>query len=284
MKIIKALLLGFYCYVMLFGLVNLYVIILAWIILSVLLLQGHSHNGFDIDYIAYNSALYIVNPYLKTLFFVAALILCISVGKICVLLFTLFSMAFITIFIGKIPYKRYISLLTVPFVFIMLSTFTMALELKGGIHITRNGQIEGLKLFLTALSGISCLYGLALSTPMSDLIEVLKKIKVPSIIIELMFLIYRFVFVLSDTMNDMRISAKVRGGFNNYRNSIYSCGMILSNLLIYSLKKSNNFYDAMLSRCYNGNLAFYCEYNKIKITHIIYCIIYFVIAGVICLV
>lgn len=242
----------------------------------------HSHSAADIDYFAYNSKLYKVNPYFKTVFFILALIVSIALKNMTVCIFTFAVMSFITLFIGKINWRIYRKLLTLPLYFIILSCITMAFEFKGGIHLSKTGLSNCIKVFFTAFSGVSCLYALALSTPMADIIEVLKKVKTPSIIIELMFLIYRFIFVLSETAGNMNKSAKCRYGFCGYRNSVNTYSQIAKNLMIYSLNKTNNFYDSMISRKYNGNIGFYCSYDKIKIKYVLMGITYFVIIGGLC--
>lgn len=284
MKILKALVLGLYFYVMLVGILPYYAIIFIWLISLLILMDGHLHNGYDIDYIAYNSTLYDTNPFLKAVFCVMALIVCVELKNIYVSIFTLIAMTFISICIGKVPINKYKSLMSVPLYFIMLSTITMAVEIKGGIQITRSGQIEGVKLILLAISSISCLYALTLSTPVAELIEVFRKMKIPELVIELMFLIYRFIFVLLDVMYNMINAAKVRNGLAGYKNTIKSYGYIARNLFIYSLKKINNYYDAMMGRKYDGSIAFYCEFKKCSLKDILFCVIYFMIVGVICLV
>lgn len=246
--------------------------------------HNHTHSIADIDYFAYNSNLYNINPYLKTAFFILALILCIGVNNIKVCVFTFFAMSGLTLFGGGINWHTYRKLLALPLTFILLSAITMVVDISGGIHISYQGIRAAVKLSVLAFSGVSCLYGLALSTPMADLIEVLKKVKIPLIIIELMFLIYRFIFVLSEVLSNMNKSAKCRNGFNGYRNSIKTYGMISRNLMLYSFNKTNKFYDAMTARKYNGQIAFYCDYNKVKFKHILYMAIYFGVVCVLCLI
>jgi cobalt/nickel transport system permease protein len=54
----------------------------------------------------------------------------------------------------------------------------------------------------------------------------------------------------------MRISAESRLGFCDYRTSLKSFANIAGNLLIVSLQRAGNYYDAMESRCYDGALLF----------------------------
>ena len=46
-----------------------------------------------------------------------------------------------------------------------------------------------------------------MSTPIADIIQVLYSIKCPKLVVELMFLIYRFIFMLMDVLHNMTISA-----------------------------------------------------------------------------
>ena len=63
----------------------------------------------------------------------------------------------------------------------------------GDWYITgsRDSVRDGALLWAVALSAVSCLYFLSLNTTMTDILEVLRKLHVPALLIELMLLIYR---------------------------------------------------------------------------------------------
>ena len=243
-----------------------------------------------IDHNAYNSALNKLNSVYKTLFFAAVLIYGIAIDNIRVSLFIIASMAFITVCLGRIKPDYYLRIMKIPALFIVLSITAIAVIFSraetglftlsvGGINIfvTQNGISESIHIIIRAFGALSCMYGLALSTPMADIIDVLRKFKLPEIIIELMFLIYRFIFVLLDTVRNMTKAAISRNGYCGVRASFYSFGNIGKNLLLYSLKKANSAYDAMESRGYEGSIAFYSEDSKVKIGEIVFFVLYFVV-------
>ena len=58
------------------------------------------------------------------------------------------------------------------------------------------GRQDAMLTFCRAMGGVSCLYFLSLSTPLPEVIHCLEKIHVPQVVLELMFLIYRFLFLL----------------------------------------------------------------------------------------
>lgn len=283
MNIVKAVLLFLYCYAMLKGIVPCYAVALIFVVgLLFVISTKHSHEATDIDYIAYNSRLYNVNPFFKIIFFITSLIICVLGDNIWVSLFTFVSMGFITLYLGGVKWHTYKRLLILPLFFLMASTITIAVDINNGLYLSHTGQIRGIILFIKAMSSVTCLYALALSTPLSDIIEVLRFFKVPNIIIELMFLIYRFIFILSKIINNMLNSAKIRYGFNSFKNMINTYSLIAGNLLINTLKKSNDYYDSLLSRKYKGNIAFYCNYDKIKLRDILFGAIYLIIVGGLC--
>ena len=109
-------------------------------------------------------------------------------------------------------------------------------------------------LILTALASVSCLYFLSFHTPMPDILSVLRRLRCPKLILELMLLIYRFIFVLFEVAHAIRVSQNSRLGNRNYRTSMKSFGAMASALLIRAMKKSDALYNAMEARCYNGDI------------------------------
>ena len=116
-----------------------------------------------------------------------------------------------------------------------------------------------LQLILTALAAVSCLYFLSFTTPMPDILEVLRKLHCPGLLIELMLLIYRFIFILLDTASAISTSQNCRLGNKDYRTSLKSFGLLGSVLMIRAITRSNKLYDAMEARCYDGRIRVLSE-------------------------
>ena len=106
----------------------------------------------------------------------------------------------------------------------------------------------------TALSAVTCLYFLSLNTVMTDILGALRKLHLPSLLIELMLLIYRFIFVLFQTASAITVSQQARLGNRDFKTRVRSFGAMGSALFIRALKRSNTLYDAMESRCYDGSI------------------------------
>ena len=90
---------------------------------------------------------------------------------------------------------------------------------------------------------------------MPDILNVLRRIHCPRLILELMLLIYRFIFVLFEISSAIRTAQNSRLGNRDYRTSMKSLQRPwFSALFIRAMKKSNALYDAMESRCYDGTI------------------------------
>lgn len=220
-----------------------------------------------IDKLCYNSKLRYENAGEKFAFAMITLLFCVMSRSIVVACIVLAVTGILTVYKGGIPFSRYIHFLTVPLAFLILSTIAIVLNLKHepldlfAIPIDNwylTGSVDALlyalQLILTALSAVSCLYFLSMTTPMPDILNVLGKLHCPKLMIELMLLIYRFIFVLLDTAYYISTSQNSRLGNRDYRTSLNSFGALGSVLMIRAVKRSNALYSAMEARCYDGTI------------------------------
>ena len=225
-----------------------------------------------IDKLSYRSKLRYINAAEKFFFSAATLILCVAGRSVTAGLFVLAVMGILTVWKGGIPLSRYLKLLTVPLVFLLMNVMILGLSIRrtpldvfafsfGGWYLTasRGTLFYALQVFVTAMAAVSCLYFLSCNTPMTDILKVLKQLKCPKLMIELMLLIYRFIFVLLDSAHEISISQKSRLGNISYRTSLKSFGSLVSALFIRAVRRSGILYDAMESRCYDGEIRVLSE-------------------------
>ncbi|UYZ33630.1 cobalt ECF transporter T component CbiQ [Clostridium beijerinckii] len=252
---------------------------------------GHKHGeGYSIDFYAYASKIRHWNAEFKVYLSVLTLVLCIVFNNPYVSATVIIAMAYITVIKGKIPAAEYLSILAIPITFILLSTFTIAIDFSkqpigqynlylGFCYIfTSTVQLKKMIfLILKIFAAISALQMMTLSTPTSEIIYVLRKAHVPKLIVELMSLIYRYIFILMDVFTKMKSSAKSRQGYCDFKTSCYTFGSIASNMLIISLRKANAYYDAMESRCYDGDLVFLEEDKNVEVIQIVFSAVFIII-------
>ena len=245
----------------------------------------HEHGGsFSVDYYAYASRMRSWNAGFKVLFSIISLLLCIACNNLFVSLAVIFFMGFLTVAVGGLKLHHYISMLLVPIIFLIFGTIAIAIGFSmhpvGQYHVHYCSKASLLKagnLVLKALGAVSALYMMTLTTPLSEIIAVLRKAHVPKLIIELMNMIYRYIFIMIDTHSRMKNSAESRLGYCDFKTSCYSFGQVASNLLVVSLKRGNNYYNALEARCYNGDLQFLEEEKQVKAGQVVMAVIFIII-------
>ena len=139
----------------------------------------------------------------------------------------------------------------------------------GGWYLTTNVHsfVYGLRLILTSMAAVSCLYFLSFTTPMPDILEVLRALHCPGLLIELMLLIYRFIFVLLNTASAITTSQNCRLGNRDYKTALKSFGMLGSSLMIRSVTRSGKLFDSMEARCYDGTIRVLSQTRPPKKKH-----------------
>ncbi|MBW9150320.1 cobalt ECF transporter T component CbiQ [Clostridium sp. CM028] len=251
---------------------------------------GHKHGeGFSIDFYAYTSKIRHWNATFKVSLSVLILILCIVLENPYVSVVVIIAMAYLTIVKGELPVNEYLSIMAIPIIFILLGTFTIAIDFSkqpmgqynlylGFCYVfTSQAKLKEVAfLILKVFAAISALQMMTLSTPSSEIIYVLRKAHVPKLIVELMNLIYRYIFILMDVYTKMKNSAESRQGYCDFKTSCYTFGSIASNMLVISLKKANDYYDAMEARCYDGDLIFLEEDKKVETIQIASAVVFII--------
>lgn len=247
-----------------------------------------------IDYYAYRSGMRKWNAGYKVLLAVSTLCLVIGMNRLWVSLFVVAAMGGLTLAVGKLPVKIYLHYMTVPLAFMVISGLMIALEFAGhpvgkwnlNLHIcyiciTEESLETAIQVFFKAAAGMSALYMMAFSTPMSEFISVLQRLRMPGMIIELMHLIYRYIFILLDVAEEMQTAAKARLGYCNLKQGFHTFAGIAGNLFLISLRKANAYYDAMVARGYDGKLEFLTEEYPVRGWQLAALVLYFaVLAGI----
>lgn len=220
------------------------------------------------DTYAYASRLKATDPMQKFIFAFLTLGVCLWADQLLVSLAVILMMSGVALWFGGTPLSVWLKLMIVPISFLLIGIFTIAInisyESQGFIFafpvagfwvgISEIGIYQGINLFFRVLGSVSCLYFLSLSTPMVDLLSVLRKLRLPKLIVEMMGLIYRFIFVLLETAVTMLIAQNSRLGYVNLVSGYRSMGSLASALFIRAYKRSNELYTALEARGYDGEL------------------------------
>lgn len=237
----------------------------------------------QIDCHAYSNRLFSVHPGEKTAFSLITMIICLASPSAAASLATVLLMAGITLFRAGIPWRPYLRLMSVPVLFLVLGAAAVAVSFSGGaeghlagialnwvsIGVTSRDLSVAAGLFFKSLGATSCLFFLSLTTPMVEIVSVLRKAGAPALMVELVALVYRFIFVLAETAESIYTSQSSRLGYRNFRTSYQSLGRLAANLFIRAYQRSQALFTALSARCYTGDLRVLESDYKVSIKNVI---------------
>ncbi len=126
----------------------------------------------------------------------------------------------------------------------------------GPVWVSSSGaSVEtALRLVTRALGGAAAMDFLALTTPLVDLIDLMRRLRTPALLIDLMTVMYRFVFTLLESLNRIYTAQDSRLGYINLRQGIASAGLLGSRLFVDAYQHSQRLQTALESRGYAGDL------------------------------
>ena len=219
------------------------------------------------DRYAYLSRLRRVDPVAKVWVSLAVLLLCLFSESIAVGLVTLAVMCVLNVALGGQRPGTVLHFMKVPLAFLVIGCLTIVIRPLGAAlwsallfgrfrwGVSQLYLHTGLMVFCKAMGAISAMYFLALNTPMTDLILALERLHVPKLLVELMELIYRFIFVLMDTAGRIRVAQESRLGYGSFRKSLDHMGDLVSLVFLRAWRKGDKVYTALESRGYDGSLT-----------------------------
>ena len=174
-------------------------------------------------------------------------------------------MVFTTTVIAGIPFNKYLKILFIPMSFLMISTITVLFSISGEevyiwsinigkiyIGLTNESILQSINLTTRVFASMSATFFLALTTPLNKLIKVFKRLRIPSVIIELLVLIYRSIFIFLEESKEIYMAQELRFGYSNFRNSFRSISLLIKALFIRVLLKYEDMVMALDCKLYDG--------------------------------
>lgn len=220
------------------------------------------------DSYAYSNRWRSIKPGDKMLFALASMLLCLFSTQVTPSLLVFLSMIFLTVVQAGVPGNYYFKLFSVPAGFILIGATTVSLSITANpanlqwfisigphfIGITPGGLNQAMLLLGRSAGAASCLFFLALTTPLDDITCQLERWRVPYLIIEMMTLIYRFIFVFWEQAITIHIAQAARLGHVDLKTSLRSLGYLVSSLFINAIDRSHSLYNALVARGYSDSL------------------------------
>lgn len=122
------------------------------------------------------------------------------------------------------------------------------------LYISNLGLSQASALLTRSLAATSALFFLLLTTPFSELIQVLRKLGLPPLLLELMVQVYGFIFTLGDIVAEIAVAQRARSGYVGWRCSLRSLSLLIGQLLQRSLASYRGLAMGQAARGFQGEL------------------------------
>ncbi|MFB9328538.1 cobalt ECF transporter T component CbiQ [Paenibacillus aurantiacus] len=129
------------------------------------------------------------------------------------------------------------------------------LELGGWqLAVTEDSMHLAVRLLFRVLACSSCFLFLILTTPMADLFQVLRKLRVPMLLLEIMQIMYRFLFALLQTASELYTAQRARGGHHGVRSRIADTATLAARLFGRTMSRYDNWTRGLRARGFEDEL------------------------------
>lgn len=209
----------------------------------------------EIDRLSYMSRLRGINEGEKALFCFGSMAAVLSAREFSLAAAVALINSILIVGIGKTPFRVYVKLLLVPLFFIVCTAAVFVPQLHLfplSLSVSRSGIMDAVQTGSVSFSCVTCLFAMTLSTPVSHITALMRRLHVPDLFTELMLFMYRSVFIMWDTARSIRRSAYARMGDRTGRTALRTFVMLIPRIFVLSIRRAMLLYDAMEARGYDG--------------------------------
>jgi cobalt/nickel transport system permease protein len=225
--------------------------------------QENHHHGHDVGerlYLHRHSVVHSLPSHLKIIAAVAFILIVVSTPVTQWPAFIAYFVWLMTVvFIAKIPFllllKR--SLIEIPFIFfaILMPFFGTGEKVQvGPFDLYREGLIAGSGIVVKGTLGVMTAIVLSTSTTAREILRGFERLKLPVLMVQITSFMLRYVNVVNDEMERMKIARESRGfeatGIKHWKVLATAAGA----LFIRSYERGERVHLSMLSRGYEGVL------------------------------
>ena len=216
-----------------------------------------------IEQCAYSNRLRLVTPAAKGIFCLCGVIASFAAGTPVAACGVAVALSCVTVLGAGIPLGRYLRVAAPALFFLGVSACTLAVSLKiDGLHDGFSIRVEQASMQSAAqvagrsLGGLSALLFFAMTTPLTDIIGLLRRLRAPETLLDIMILCYRTLFVFSEAVRETATAQAARLGYATPLLALRSLGILTANLTVQVWQRSKALHVAAMARNGDGPLRF----------------------------
>lgn len=224
--------------------------------------HGH-HHGHDVGerlYIHRHSPIHQLPPHFKILSLLAFLLVCVATPIERYWAFIgFFTTIFIFLWIAKLPVLTIAKRATIEIPFLIFAIL-MPFFSKGErfeiyfFEVSRAGAIAAISIVAKGTLGVLTAILLSGSTPAREILRGFELLKMPSLLVQIMTFMLRYMNVITDELERMKVARLSRGfeerGIRDWKFIAGTAGA----LFVRSYERGERVHTSMIARGYNGEL------------------------------
>ncbi|MBE7379968.1 MAG: cobalt ECF transporter T component CbiQ [Leptolyngbya sp. SIO1E4] len=175
---------------------------------------------------------------------------------------------------ARIPAAIYLKLLAIPISFWLMSLPALVMGVSWGAHLaaidadvvwgiplgqvyfymSQRGLDQASTVLARAIALTSCLYFILFTVPFVEIVRILRRWGCPALVTELLLLMYRFIFVLTEVAGELLSAQQSRLGYCSWKASMRSLSLLVGQLFQRSLETYRQISLGLTSRGFKGDL------------------------------
>ncbi|KQV43132.1 MULTISPECIES: cobalt ECF transporter T component CbiQ [unclassified Duganella] len=159
---------------------------------------------------------------------------------------------------ARVPMRSYFAVAAAPLGFVLLSCLTMLVTPAGGGGWRWAPELlpTVAHIALRSFATMAAVLGLVLTTPLPHLLSLLRRLRVPELLLDLMAVCYRMLFVLRQAWDEASTAQAARLGHRGLRQQWRSMGLLAGQMAVQVWQRASAMQMAADARVCQGSLRF----------------------------
>lgn len=204
-----------------------------------------------------------VSPAAKGAFALSGLIAAFAASSLHGGLVVALTLLAVTWLLARVPVGVYLRVAAPALLFLVVGSLSLAISLGSdpvtgsiALQIAPDASAQISRVSTRSLGALAALLLLVLTTPLPDLIGLLRRLKMPELLLDLMVLCYRMLFVFSAAVHDTLTAQSARLGYATPRLALRSLAGLVANLAVQVWQRAYALHTAAQARNSDGPLRF----------------------------
>lgn len=177
------------------------------------------------------------------------------------------GLSFTALALARIPWRTWVMALTLPLAFVVIGVVTIAVQVgpqppdavtwwqAGPLWMSEESVARAATVAGRSAAGACAVILLAVTTPLVDLVDAGRRLRIPAPALDIAALMYRLLFVLAEAAATIRQAQAARLGYVGLKRSIHSFGTLAAGVLVRAWQRARRLEDGLAGRGYVDDLT-----------------------------